>query len=466
MPDSPVTQNHRGFRAAIDAFLHDRLQAKLDKLSAADLKRSQLIAEHQRGPWLESAAQRVKQIQAVTHSLKPVHPDARGTNLYVKPSELPRLDELGSHALGENFATDVVGNAAALDVCALLKLEVGGCSLLRALATNDPDALQALSTDPIEAETIRDALVSLTAKREDAASSHVRAKQLYWLVGDDANDDAQYHLLAPLYATSLAQAVYDEIQDARFGEKNKEARQARRDGIPHDAVYREYRDLAIQKKGGTKPQNISQLNSERRGNNYLLASLPPFWKSRRNPLPVNTKTIFERTFGSRLSVRATVRELKTFLQSDPPQNVHTRERRSGLVNRLVDELVIYGGELLHLPAGWTREQAFDDLADEEKLWLDPLRAELPDESAFASRWQFMDWPAQIGERFSKWLNGQLQDKLQDIGYAESREWRRILMNDDGSWMQQLRQTRERMDATRHIPVRKTHDELTASQEGL
>ena len=137
--------------------------------------------------------------------------------------------------------------------------------------------MQALADDPVEARALREAFVSLTAEREGRSGSHVRAKQVYWLVGDDAGDDASYHLLAPLHATSLAQVVYEEVQDVRFGEANKQARQAPWEGLPYGGVYREFRDLAVQKVGGTKPQNISQLNSERRGHNYLLASLPPTW---------------------------------------------------------------------------------------------------------------------------------------------------------------------------------------------
>jgi len=465
MSDALTTRGSSSFRAAIDAFLHDRLQTKLDKLQPDDPKRPELIAEHLRGPWLENAAKRVKQIQAVTHSLKPIHPDARGTNLYIVPASLPTLDELGSHALGEGFATDVVGNAAALDVYKLLKLEVGGRSLLEALHANDAGALEALHDDPAEARSLCNALISLTAEREDSARSHVRAKQLYWLVGDDADDDAQYHLLAPLYATSLAQSVFEQVQDARFGEANKLARQARREGLPHDGVYREYRDLAVQKLGGTKPQNISQLNSERGGNNYLLASLPPLWQGERHYAPVNASSIFERAFGARPSVRAAVRELLTFLVSNPQKNVHTRDRVDDLLDGLIDELVIYAGELLHRPAGWTRDPSFDDLADDEKLWLDPLRAELPEEGEFASRWLSMDWPAQIGERFGKWLNAQLQDKLPDVGYAESREWRRILLNEDSSWAQHVRQTRERLEVPEYGLSREAHDEPTVRLEG-
>lgn len=319
--------------------------------------------------------------------------------------------------------------------------------MLEALRENDRDALQALDDNPAIAKSLRDALISLTDERDAGASSHARAKQLYWLVGEDAADDTQYHLLAPLYATSLAQAVYDDVQDVRFGEQNKLARQARRNGSPFDGVYREYRDLAVQKLGGTKPQNISQLNSERGGNNYLLSSLPPpVWRSRPNYLPVNARSIFDRAFGARPPVRAALRHLESVLLDSRPKNMHTRDRVGELVNELVDELVAYAGEVLQHPAGWTRDAAFEDLAEEEQLWLDPLRAELPEEGEFASRWLSMDWPAHVGERFGKWLNAQLRDKLPEVGYFESREWRKILLDDDGSWMQHLRTVRERLDS--------------------
>ena len=64
MSESSAPEESATFRAAIDTFLHDRLQSKLDKLAPDDPKRAELIAEYQRAPWLESAAKRVKQIQA------------------------------------------------------------------------------------------------------------------------------------------------------------------------------------------------------------------------------------------------------------------------------------------------------------------------------------------------------------------------------------------------------------------
>jgi len=449
MPPNEAPPTFSNYREAIHTFLQERLNAKLEKLKADEEgKRTELIAQHQPNPWLEDAARRVQQIQAVTHSLKPIHPDARGTNLYVEPRTLPPLAELGSHALGERFVGDVAGNAAALDVYKLLKLEVNGRSLLTALLAHDADALAALHTDPAQAEKLRDAFVSLTQTRAECLSSHTLAKQLYWLTGTDVCDDSHYTLLAPLYATSLAHAVHAQVQEDRFGEANKAARQARRERKMHDGVFHDYPGLAVQNMGGTKPQNISQLNSERRGMNYLLSSLPPQWQASAVRLPVHATSVFDRLFIARPEVRRAVRALRVFLESDPDTNLATRERREALLDALVDELASLAAELQQiLPPGWSSEdERFADLHRSEQLWLDPLRAEQPDEANFAREWLQMDWPAAVGQRFANWLDAQLRGKL-PVGDAEARAWQKELLTDEDGFQQQLRTLRQRLDRT-------------------
>ena len=386
MSEAPETGGKAGYRAAISAFLQERLQAKLDKLKPDDPQRDEVIASFAHDVWLACAAKRVEQIQAVTHSLKPIHADARGTNLYVEPRTLPPLAELGSHALGERFVGDVVGNAAALDVYKLLKLEVNGRSLLTALLAHDADALAALHADPAQAEKLRDAFVSLTQPRAEGPSSHTLAKQLYWLTGTDACDDSHYTLLAPLYATSLAHAVH-------------------------------------------------------------------------------AASVFDRLFIARPEVRRTVRALRVFLESDPDANLATREQREELLDALVDELVSLAAELQQiLSPGWSRDdERFKELAYEEALWLDPLRAEIPEEAQFAHDWQYMDWPAAIGKAFAGWLNAQLRDKL-PVGDAEAREWKKVLLTDEDGFKQHLRELRNKLDAPHYIPIRKTHAELVALRE--
>ena len=449
MSEAPETGGKAGYRAAISAFLQERLQAKLDKLKPDDPQRDAVIASFAHDVWLASAAKRVEQIQAVTHSLKPIHPDARGTNLYVEPRTLPPLAELGSHALGERFVGDVVGNAAALDVYKMLKLEVNGRSLLTALLAQDADALAALHTDPAQAQALRDAFVSLTQPRAEGPSSHTLAKQLYWLTGTDACDDAHYTLLAPLYATSLAHAVHAQVQEDRFGEANKAARQARRERKVHDGVFHDYPGLAVQNMGGTKPQNISQLNSERRGMNYLLSSLPPKWKVNAQRFPTHADSVFTRYFDSRPLVRQTVKTLRRYLESNPNPVKDTRDHRKELVDMLVDEMVNMAAELQHaLPPGWTLDDPrFSALNEDEQTWLDALRAELPEEDDFANRWLAMEWPDAIGTRFGNWLNARLEGKL-SFSDIEFRAWKKELLTDEDGFSQQLRERRKRIRAAR------------------
>ena len=439
MSDSS-SDRRKQFRAAIEHFLHERRDAKLEKMQAEDPKRDALIAQFSWDAWIDDAARRVGQIQAVTHSLKAVHPDARGTNLYRPPTELPQRAELGSHALENGFAGDVVGNAAALDVYKFLRIEVDGQSLLDWILVGDQDLAAELSDDPQQSSRWIEAFAGLVRSRSGIAS-HTRAKQVYWLVGNDPCQDDHFHLLAPLYATSLAHAVFAAINEDRFGESAKEARHARREKRDFETGYAEYPDLAVQKLGGTKPQNISQLNSERGGSNYLLGSLPPRWISRAGREPWFMDSIFPH-FGRRQPVREAVKSLSRFLSDNPDPTMETRARRDALIDAVIDELVCFARELGELSApGWSADQRCE-LVDAEQLWLDPGRAESDD--VFRARWLAMDWPKEIGQRFGNWLNGQLGDRL-PVGDIEQRHWSRELLV-DSDWAAWLDSQRRRVSA--------------------
>lgn len=178
MSDTSNLERSSRFRAIIHIFLKGRLDTKLEKLAADDPKRVELIAQYQPAVWLNDAARRVKQIQAVTHSLKAIHPDARGTNLYVLPERLTQHLDMGSHVLGRSFAGDVVGNAAALDVYKFLKLEVDGRNLLDWLQAKEDDILHALSDEENEAQQWCAAFTALTQPTDIPIASHTLAKQI------------------------------------------------------------------------------------------------------------------------------------------------------------------------------------------------------------------------------------------------------------------------------------------------
>ena len=451
MSDSPQDRSAL-FRAAIERFLQERLASKLDKLADDDPKRSELLAQYAPETWLADAARRVAQIQTVTHSLKPIHPEARGTNLYCPPESLPSHCEVGSHVLSADFAGDVVGNAAALDVYKFLKVAVEERPLLEWMQRDDADLLAALSDDQERAQAWADAFNSVTEPASEIPASHGLAKQLYWLTGDDPANDGDFHLLAPLYASSFAHTVFRTINEDRFSEPAKAAQKARWERLDHNGVSREYPDLAVQKFGGTKPQNISQLNSERGGSNYLLPSLPPRWKNREVQAPWYVDSVLSR-FGHSEGVWAQVRELRDFLRSDPPPTMETRDRRESLIDSLIDGLVDFAERLqMTLPAGWSRDTRCR-LPEVEQLWLDPGRVleNADDDTAFCDRWHKMDWPAEVGSRFGNWLNKQMGPDL-PLGDVEVRQWQTELLLQQG-WAQRLHELRGQLDAPRYIPTR-------------
>lgn len=408
---TPLTDRQLRLRSLIQTFLSERLKTKLEPLREDDPKRAALTAQFEPATWLEDAARRVAQIQAVTHSLKPIHPEAKGTNLYQEPAALPELDEVGSHVLDSDVALDVVGNAAALDVYKFLKLEDAGRTLLELACARDADLAVALSDVPDTAQHWMSAFASLVQPR-GALSSHPFAKQLYWCVGGDPHDDAGYHLLAPLYPTSLVHRVYQTLQEDRFGLEAKAAREARKAKQWHDRPVREYPNLAVQTLGGSKPQNISQLNSERRGVNYLLASLPPVWQARPVQPLLGSASLFER-FGRRRAVRSLTDQLKRFLESDPQRNLRTRQRRDLLVDTLTEELIQFTAEVRTLEPGWSADPACQ-LPPPQRTWLDPDSTHAPTEEVTAA----------IADAFARWLNNCLRQPL-PVGDPEYLYWRKL-----------------------------------------
>lgn len=420
-----MTERVRLFRAVIAGFIQERREAKLK--GADDDPDAAKRFEYR--TWLADAARRADQVQAATHVLKATHPDAKGSSLYVRPDALPARAEVGSHALGARYVEDGVGHVASLDVIRFLRTEVEKRPLLDWVRAGDPDLKAALSDDPGEAAAWMSAFASLVRQHE-APATHPLAKQVYWLVGDDPRDDANYHLLQPMFPSSLVHAVHVEIQDARFGEANVEARRAFRDNRPHHAQYREYRGLAARKLGGTKPQNVSQLNIERRGLNLLLPSLPPEWRSAGVHL-LKRESAFESLLGFG-GMRELVHVLADFLRSRPPPTIETRRRREAIEQAIGQELAMYGAVVRsQYSAGWTRRHECR-LPPCEQLWLDPDRTTLPPRSDPAGEAEDMEfnaaydsgaWADEVAGRFGDWLNAQLHRAgLQDVSLPERRHW--------------------------------------------
>jgi len=400
-----------------------RLNSVLAKIDCTDAKaeneRKKQRDFYQLQPLLDSGAECVRQIQMATHIIKGIHPDPKvktATNLRVACETLTALPLVGSHVLGASAEVDATGNGAfnkkIFEVFLLLTTNFQGSRVLDLLRAGDGDASAALGSTARNAADIADELADIEASRCAKPASHTLAKQLYWPVGTDPHDDTGYHLLAPLYPTSLVHRLYRMLQDDRFSENATAARDARKAGTWHERPVREYPHLAIQKLGGTKPQNISQLNSERRGDNCLLASLPPVWQSPAVRPVFGAASLFD-VFRWRPLVRTLTDELRRFLESDPARNKETAVRRDGLVESLLDELMQFTAELQSLEPGWMIDPRCE-LSPAHRSWLDPddTQEAVPD---------LID---SLASDFANWLNHQLREPL-PMGDPEYLHWRQL-----------------------------------------
>jgi CRISPR-associated protein Csy1 len=182
----------------------------------------------------------------------------------------------------------------------------------------------------------------------------------------------------------------------------------------------------LQQFGSTKPQNISQLNSQRHGENYLLPSCPPNWISAPVRVPLHIKSVFDRQFGRRKRVRDLIDILREFLlRAQDVNNIRIRKKRAELVNYICDELLQFTAEIHELPGGWSQHSDCR-LSPEEQCWLDPWRART-DES-FANLRSKSDWKDAVCQRFGNWLNARLTKGRRSLlmGEAEARAWQSTL----------------------------------------
>lgn len=355
------------------------------------------LAEEQRflpSNWLTGAALRAKQISLVTHALKYTHSDAKGSSILVTASLAS--DYLTSRSV-TGLEADVVGNAAALDVANLLLLKAEDKHLLDFIAEQISAPLDALGTE----QQVKEWMQGFSKALENTApTSHSLAKQLYFPIASSATEQ-NYHLLAPLSATSLHQKIYQRIQFHRFSEEAKQLRDLKRKTLYSNQSTRDFLNLAVQTFGGTKPQNISLLNSKRGGKLYLFNTQPPSWKVQLKP-PASSVQFWK---GYRYKIKGLVKGLQKFLEYASQRNMNNldvRNKRSAFITQMVDELHNYAAGFWQLAPDWSADSTIK-LSLAERCWLDPKAT---DEAVILEK-SNNDWQKIIAKTFAQVLAQEL-----------------------------------------------------------
>ncbi|MBV7619371.1 hypothetical protein KVQ86_24795, partial [Escherichia coli] len=101
--------------------------------------------------------------------------------------------------------------------------------------------------------------------------------------------------------------------------ESKAVREARFKKIHHAHESREYPNLLVQNFGGSKPQNISQLNSDRRGSMWLLPSIPPTWKGQQIELP-KRGSVFTAYLSNRKDIKPLLHKIVALYRKENRRN--------------------------------------------------------------------------------------------------------------------------------------------------
>ena len=415
----------------IQRYIDQRLSAKLEpidkalaKPSTTESQRDKLMVDRETISamyvprlWLKSAAKRAGQINLVTHAPKFTHSDSKSSGALVvgRPADNSALLVTASLSTPE---LDIVGNAAALDVAGLLKLkDVKGRSLVDYLKDGDASALAEFADSDSELEQW---LIGFSqAFKGSQVRSHSLAKQLYFPVADS------YHLLSPLYASSLSHEITRKIHQQLFSERAKDARDARKNEQSSDLSVVSFPKLGIVEYGGSKPQNISKLNSERRGRGYLFNCQPPAWRSK-NELPKTSREFWRKLEGA---TWLTLRELREYLEKHQhsPAVRRTKDPIAAKVKYIAESFFKLSVEIRMLGEESIANRDWSsqiDLTQSLALLLNPQRAEIDPE--FRVVRERKDWPEEIGKEFGVWLNQHLEADELIFGDVERNHWAGII----------------------------------------
>jgi CRISPR-associated protein Csy1 len=404
--------------------LDKELQKKdleLEQQKKLQEERSTIISKKIRDPWLEKTSRFWNKVFRVTHVAKFTHSSISGADsIFFDSVPAGRDHYIGTHVLDGDMPIDFVANAAYLGLASFLMMEYDGATVMELADSRDEVLIQALSDDRRKAEDWVERLASVP-KGERKMASHTLAKQVFFPV----SDEEAYHLISPVFPSSLVHVVQERIRKHKFSETARKAREAHKKGAKAESGYREYPNTATQIIGGENTQNVSQLNAKRGGRNLLLPSLPPTWGSVLRP-PLRRRTVFGPWLTRRPALRQLVQSLAHLLATTDYNNVHIRNKRASLVDRIVDDVLQMRAELGQLPTGWSTDEACQ-IDPSECLWLDPDRGNL--DEAFAQERAGDSWRGEISRRFANWLNRQLRAKSKRYSYlplgdAEYWEWRK------------------------------------------
>ncbi|NOZ11977.1 MAG: type I-F CRISPR-associated protein Csy1 [Gammaproteobacteria bacterium] len=375
---------------AIKDFLNDRkniwLKKKIGNNTSDEQKaelEQQALDAFSLAVWLPDAAQRAKQLSLVSHPGKFSHPSARISSFVATAK---RTADGFLRTGNVDIEPDVFGNAAAMDVYKFLSLELSDTeTVLAHLEKKTPEIEKQLTIPTAPFSEIEQGLLAIKQDDSLTTTTSEKVKQIYFPV------DGGYHLLSILIPSSVMYKLKERINAMRFSDEAKEVREAKKNNKHHDNSLSEIYGLSVIGFGGTKPQNISVLNSQNGGAAYLLSSMPPELTARTIQPP---RTNF---FSNTLWAKTYQNDFQKLhaLFVGGINNAHIRKQRDWLTKSVIYQVVDRLWLVRYLDGGWSESENYKQLPHYQKVWLDQHYLQTRDEGT--------DWLDSVKNDFSRWF---------------------------------------------------------------
>lgn len=385
--------------------------------------------------WLEKNTNnsmfRAGRITKATHLLKYSHTSSVADGIYLTEKSKDKL--LTTSSLKKEIIPDLAhSNGALISVSRFLYLNFRGERIIDLVINGDYSFLKNFYESKDQLTTWKEQFSDIAKEAEEIKTTD-KAKQLYFpldnLTKYSSLKDIPYHLIIPLFSSSLAEEIDQLIRYLRYSEENKDIKKCQKPNKKGSSKYHTAQSMivpnvGIQNYGGEYPRNVSMLNANRQGKSYLFSTQPPSWESQLKP-PIYKKSLFDNF--TNYQINEDVNYLRDFLlrfkhldlsYKDPKRYAHLVR----WVESIVDEVFYYANSIQKLPPSWSADKNIK-LDIEQQYFLDPYR----NDDEFQARRMATDWQPVICNEFASWLNHKLAGKEKKFTpkVEHTRLWKKL-----------------------------------------
>lgn len=311
--------------------------------------------------WIDKVAKNSNSICIITHPIKFTNseiknPNIKNTSLDILARENYNTSESSPYLVNtlnlRDINFDLYCNAAYLGFAGffLIRNPENNNYLINEVISGKTNFLSAFSKD--KEKVLEWVSCFKETVKEKKYLSHAFAKQTYFPISA-----YEYRLVSPLTASSLYHKIYEKIWHSRYSEESKNLRGKRKNSEYSEQVITEFRGLTEMKFGGTKPQNISYLNSLRSGKVLLLNSAPPQWNKSKSKKHITFKN-FWKEFES-ISYKK-LNAYKKYLLTVKKSNYEVRKESEFYLYEIIDSLLFYLINLKNDSISYTLDNSIKD----------------------------------------------------------------------------------------------------------